>query len=80
MDFNISSHNCRYDNISSKFDFQGPGLMVKVDILPEIFLYHMRSNPSQPENLNVYNTVTFMSRSLYDRYIKVAGFFVPSFT
>ena len=28
--YNIPSHICGYDNISSKFDFQGPGLKVKV--------------------------------------------------
>ena len=32
MDFNITSHKCGYDNISSKFDFQGPGLKVKVTV------------------------------------------------
>ena len=30
MDFNITS--CGYDNISSKFDFQGPGLKVRVTV------------------------------------------------
>ena len=30
MDFNIASQNVGYDNISSKFDLQGPGLKVKV--------------------------------------------------
>ena len=30
MDFNILHTNVGYDNISSKFDFQGPGLKVKV--------------------------------------------------
>ena len=28
--FYISSHICGYDDISSNFDFQGPGLKVKV--------------------------------------------------
>ena len=33
MDFNISSHSwVWYDNISSKFDFQGPELKVKIDM------------------------------------------------
>ena len=36
MDFNISSHICGYDNISSKLDFQVAGLKVKVD-MTEIF-------------------------------------------
>ena len=31
MDFNITSHKY-YDNISSKFDVQGPGLKVKVTV------------------------------------------------
>ena len=57
MDFSTSSHIYGYDNISSKFDFQGPGLEVKVAVT-EIF-----SNPSQPQNLNVYNTITFTLRS-----------------
>ena len=34
MDFNISSHSwVWYDNILSKFDFQGPELEVKVDMI-----------------------------------------------
>ena len=53
MDLDISSHICGYD-ILSKFDFQCPGLKVKVD-MTEIIFYHVRSNPFQPENLNVYN-------------------------
>ena len=36
MDLDISSHICGYDNILSKFDFQGPGLKVEVD-MSEIF-------------------------------------------
>ena len=32
MDFNVTSHKCWLDNISNKFDFQGPGLMVKVSV------------------------------------------------
>ena len=40
--FNIFSHICGFDNIWSKFDFQGPGLRVHVDMM-EIF-----SNLSQP--------------------------------
>ena len=35
---NISSYICGYDNFSSKFDFQGPGLKVKVD-RTEIFSF-----------------------------------------
>ena len=53
MDFNVSSHICGYDNISSKFDFQGPGLKVKVD-MAEIFSIMW---DLIPPNLNVYNTV-----------------------
>ena len=30
MDFNVTSHEYWIDNILSKFDFQGPGLKVKV--------------------------------------------------
>ena len=53
MDFDISSHICGYENISSKFDFQGPGLKVEVD-MTEIFFIMWDIIPS---NLNVYNTV-----------------------
>ena len=37
MDFNISLFIYGYDNILSEFDFQGPGLKVKVDVT-EIYL------------------------------------------
>ena len=37
----------------------------------------MRSNLSQPKNLNVYNTLDYVS--MYDLNIKVTGFFVSSF-
>ena len=32
MDFHITSHKFWYDNIPSKFDFQGLGLKVKVTV------------------------------------------------
>ena len=51
----MSSHNCGYDNISSKFGFQAPGFKVRDDITT--IFYHVWSDLSQPENLNVYNIV-----------------------
>ena len=30
MNFNVTLHNGGYDDISSNFDFKGPGLKVKV--------------------------------------------------
>ena len=33
------SHKCVYDNISSKFDFQGPGLKVKDTVLFFFFFF-----------------------------------------
>ena len=56
MDLDISSHISGYDNISTKFDFQGPGDQRRGWHDWNIF-YHVRSNPFQPENLNVYSTV-----------------------
>ena len=36
MDFSINSHIGGYDNITSKLDFQVPGLNVKID-MTEVF-------------------------------------------
>ena len=46
MDFDISSHICGYDNILRKFDFQGPGFKVKVD-MTEIFSIMLDLIPTQ---------------------------------
>ena len=49
MGFNVASYICGYDNISSKFDFQGSGLKVMVD-MTEIFSIRLDLGyPSKPE-------------------------------
>ena len=50
MDLDISSHICGYDNILSKFDLQGPGLKVEVD-MTEIFSIMVDLIPS---NLKIW--------------------------
>ena len=45
MDFNIISKNVEYDNISSNFNFQCPGLNVKVTAAFK-YLEHVRHSGS----------------------------------
>ena len=72
MDFNIFSHIYGYDNISSKFDFQGPGLKVNV-VMTETcsIMWNLI-----PPNLKIwtFTTLYLNDKALYNLNINVIGF------
>ena len=72
MGFNVSSHISGNDNISSKFDFQGPGLKVKVD-MTEVFAVVWDLIPPNLKS-RMFTIPHLNANVIYDLYSKITGF------